>query len=334
MPVNDHWIYQGRQSHGWFGTGTAPKDDATDADGSAAANDLFRPANADQRVDYAAHSIILDVPRSERGRWTHAASDAVRDSLKTAVAAWYGASGLSRDAFRTRFLNPYTSDATVDRLRGAARGMVEGRSYDDLAVAGEDLAAAAQRIGADRWPRFVGDAARQAQEAVSRGDVPGVVKAGLVEVLKPGVTLLLGGLSVWLWGQTDGRQQSGRQAPVPQPAPPTVMEAVPVPPVKEGETPAEVLKPDGQYVGEPGNSSKVRILPGGEDEARELFERLTKGKGGTDITPAGHVGQVIMLPDGSVIGFRPVSGSGPPTVDVNVSGVRPREIKFLRKDMP
>ncbi len=88
MPVNDHWVYQGRQSHGWFGTGTAPKDDATDADGSAATNDLFRPANAGQRVDYAAHSIIPRVPRSERSRWAYAASDTVRDRLKTAVAAW------------------------------------------------------------------------------------------------------------------------------------------------------------------------------------------------------------------------------------------------------
>ena len=100
MPINDHWIYQGRQRHGWFGSGTAPEDDLAEEQ-----NALFRPANADQRVDDAAHSIILDVPRNERGRWTRAASDAVRDSLKTAVAAWYGASGLNRDAFRTRFLN-------------------------------------------------------------------------------------------------------------------------------------------------------------------------------------------------------------------------------------
>ena len=258
----------------------------------------------------------------------------MRDSLKTAVAAWYGASGLSRDAFRARFLNPYTSDETVDRLRSAARSMVEARSYGDLAAAGTDLAAVAQQMGPDRWPRFVGDAARQAWQAVDRGDAPNVVRAGLVQELKPGITFLLGGLSMWLWGQTNGGQQSGRHAPVPQPAPPTVMEAVPIPPVKEGETPSEVLKPGGQCTGEPGNSSKIRILPGGEDEARELLERLTKGKGGADITLPEHVGHVIRLPDGSIIGFRPVSKSGPPTVDVKVSGVRPRKIKFLRKGMP
>lgn len=171
MAVNDHWVYQGRQSHGWFGTGTAPKDEADDA--SAKSNELFRPANASQRVDFAAHSIIMHVPRSERSDWTHAASDTVREHLKTAIAAWYGASALSRDAFRVQFLNPYASDETVGRLRGAARSIVEGQSYDDLARAGEDIATVVQKVGAGQWPRFVRDADHRAVQAVSRGGHPG-----------------------------------------------------------------------------------------------------------------------------------------------------------------
>lgn len=91
MSVNDHWVYQGRQSHGWFGTGTAPKEGDDDA---AGANELFRPSNASERVDAAAHLIIASVPRNERGRWSYAASDTGRDRLKTAVAAWYGASAM------------------------------------------------------------------------------------------------------------------------------------------------------------------------------------------------------------------------------------------------
>ena len=27
MPDNQSWIYQGRQYHGWFGSGTSPHDD-------------------------------------------------------------------------------------------------------------------------------------------------------------------------------------------------------------------------------------------------------------------------------------------------------------------
>jgi hypothetical protein len=140
MSVNDDWMYQGRQSHGWFGTGTAPKD----GDDAAGADELFRPSNASERVDAAAHFIIADVPRNERSRWNYAASDAGRDRLKTAVAAWYGASAMSRDAFRTQFLDPYTSDETVDRLWRAARGLVEARNFDDLAGAGSDLSTAAR----------------------------------------------------------------------------------------------------------------------------------------------------------------------------------------------
>ena len=171
MSVNDHWMYQGRQSHGWFGNGTAPKDDVAEA------NELFRPPNAGERVDSAAHVLIASVSRTERDRWSYAASDAGRDRLKTAVAAWYGASALSRDAFRAQFLNPYTSDETVDRLRSAARGLIQARSFDDLSEASTDLSAVARQIGPDRWPQFIGNAARQAEDAVSRGNVPGVTKA-------------------------------------------------------------------------------------------------------------------------------------------------------------
>ena len=101
---------------------------------------------------------------------------------------------------------------------------------------------------------------------------------------------------------------------------------MPVPPPVEGETPADVLKPGGQNVGAPGENSGVRVLPGGENESRELFDRLTKG--GTDITRPGHIGKVIRMPDGSVISYRPRSRSGPPTIDVNVPGLNIRKLKF------
>ena len=180
MTVNESWVYQGRQGHGYFGTGTAPKDD-DDSDTDAGANDLFRPGNAGQRVDYAASSLIMHVPRNDRGRRASVVSDSARANLKTAVTAWYGARSLSRDAFRTQFFDPYTSDDVVDRLRSAARGMVEGRTHEDLAKVGDDLAEVAQKVGVDSWPRFLGNASHQAVEAVSRGDVPGVVKVGALD---------------------------------------------------------------------------------------------------------------------------------------------------------
>ena len=201
MSVNNHWMYQGRQSHGWFGNGTAPKDGDDDA---AGANELFRPSNAGERVDAAAHLIIASAPRNERGRWSYAASDAGRDRLKTAVAAWYGASAMSRDAFRTQFLNPYTSDETVDRLRGAARGLIEARNFDDLGEASSKLSAAARQIGPDRWPQFIGNAARQAEEAVSRGDVPSVIKADVGTDALVGIAIM-GALGLAIGSLLDGQ---------------------------------------------------------------------------------------------------------------------------------
>ncbi len=327
MTTNQSWIYQGRQGHGYFGNGTAPKDDGDSGD-DAGADDLFRPANAGQRVDYVVSSLIAHVPRNDRGRWTGAVSDSARTNLKTAVAAWYGARSLNRDAFRTQFLDPYTSDEVVDRLRSAAKRMVEGQTHDDLAKAGDDLAAAAQKIGPDTWPRFLGNASHQAVEAVSRGDIPGVVRASATDapvgafVAFIGLLALIAGLS-----RPGNPPSTSRSTPI-SPSLPTVVQAVPLPPPEEGETPADVLKPGGQNVGERGDSSGVRVLPGGEQEARELFDRLTNNKGGEDITPAGHVGQVISLPDGSIIGFRPTSNSGPPTVDIKISGLSVRKLKF------
>jgi len=64
IAVNESWVYQGRQSHGWFGTGTGPNDGGSEA--STRMNELFRPSNAAQRVDYVVASIIFRVPRSER----------------------------------------------------------------------------------------------------------------------------------------------------------------------------------------------------------------------------------------------------------------------------
>ncbi len=321
MTVNEHWIYQGRQSHGWFGTGTAPKDENSDT--PTGANPLFKPVNAGQRVDYAASSII-HVPRNERGRWNSAVSDSARDRLKTAVAAWYGASALSRDAFRAQFLDPYTSNETVDSLRSAAQGMIEGRTYDDLAKAGKDLAAAAQQIGVDRWPRFLGDATRKADAAV-QGDVPGVSNVDYAGDMVAG-GIALGGLVVLLGGLLGNRQSSRHQGPAPQLAPPTVMQAAPVPPPKEGETPADVLKPEGRLVGQAGSSADIRELPGGEQAAEEMFDRLTKS--GSDITPPRYPGKRVRLPNGDTIGYRSKSTSGPPTIDVDVAGVGIEKLKF------
>ena len=175
MAVNEHWQYQGRQQHQWLGHGTAPKDGKEQM--SAKPGSLFDPMSVEQRIEYASGSVVTHSPRNQRSRWDVRVGGANQDSLKTAVAVWYGASRLSRDAFRQLLLDPTTSDETVDRLRSTATGIVNDRTHAQLGAAGEDLAAAAHTIGPDRWSRFIGDAERRGVEAVSNGTIPGVVKA-------------------------------------------------------------------------------------------------------------------------------------------------------------
>ena len=169
------WETQGRQGHGWFGHGTAP-DEKKGAD-PAESGSLFDPLSVGQRVDYASGSVVAHSPRDQRSQWGARIGGANRESLKTALAVWYGASKLDRDTFRQRLLDPNTNDDTVDRLRSAAKGIVEAQTYAQLNAASEDLATAAQTIGVDRWPRFLGDAERRGVAAVSDGAIPGVVKA-------------------------------------------------------------------------------------------------------------------------------------------------------------
>jgi hypothetical protein len=81
----------------------------------------------------------------------------------------------------------------------------------------------------------------------------------------------------------------------------------------QGTTPApggrqnvtDILRPGGKLIGNPGTSPKIRLLQGGRPEAEALFARLTQG--GEAITSTNYPGQLVRLPDGGRIGFRPTS---------------------------
>jgi hypothetical protein len=87
-----------------------------------------------------------------------------------------------------------------------------------------------------------------------------------------------------------------------------------------GRTIEDILMPGGKPIGAkatgPRASARLREVPGGKAEADRLFKELTQG--GADITPAGYPGTLIQLPNGQgTVGYRPVSKSGVPTIDVN-----------------
>jgi hypothetical protein len=89
---------------------------------------------------------------------------------------------------------------------------------------------------------------------------------------------------------------------------------------------SELLLPDGRPIGDRGSLDVIRQLPGGQDVARSLFDRLSEG--GTDVTPPGYRGKLVQIPGRGHIGFRPTSRSGPPTIDVNIAGIAIRKLKF------
>ena len=82
-------------------------------------------------------------------------------------------------------------------------------------------------------------------------------------------------------------------------------------------------------MGSPGQNSGIRTLPGGEQEASDIFDEWSKELGAKPVTKPGYPGRGAELPDGGgFIGLRPRSKSGPPTIDVNIPGIGVREVKF------
>jgi RHS repeat-associated protein len=84
-----------------------------------------------------------------------------------------------------------------------------------------------------------------------------------------------------------------------------------------GEAPslAALLKPAGDLIGRAGSSNSIRVIEGGAGTAEKLFKDLTQG--GKVLEKPGYPGTLVELPGGGVVGFRPTSRSGPPTIDVN-----------------
>jgi len=93
--------------------------------------------------------------------------------------------------------------------------------------------------------------------------------------------------------------------------------------------------PGGKSIGVKGTgprgSARIREVTGGQAEAEGLFQELTQS--GKDVTPAGYPGTLIELPNGrGIVGYRPASKGGPPTIDVKAvdSTGQPIPIKKIK----
>jgi hypothetical protein len=262
-----HWMYQGRQAHGYFGSGTGP---GRDISGSATETaDLFSPAGVGQRVGYAARSLFVHLHHSDVEHPVAKFNPVTIRDLKTVVAAWYGARSLSRDAFRARLLHPAMQDSTVDYLRAAARGIVEARTPAVLNAANANLAAAVRRIGLDNWPFFLSDAQKRAVRAVTDNQLPGVIKVGSADaaVMGPGL-LTLGLLMLLMPGK--GRTPAKPVAPVP---PVVVHQDTP----DDGSKKETADKPPPPTVATPAAPPQGVVIP--DDTRKHILDTHGPGRG-------------------------------------------------------
>ena len=58
-----------------------------------------------------------------------------------------------------------------------------------------------------------------------------------------------------------------------------------------------------------------------------MLDRLTQGA--KKLNKPNYEGELFQPPGGGFIGYRPVSTSGPPTIEVRIPGLRDIKLKFL-----
>ncbi len=93
----------------------------------------------------------------------------------------------------------------------------------------------------------------------------------------------------------------------------------------------ELLKPYGEPLGDPGLRRGVRVVQGGADEARALFEKLAQlGRDAPVGSPSrgSRPGRLVEIPDLGFVGYREDSNSDEPTIDCRVSVRGLEKVKF------
>lgn len=100
MPTNETWMYQARQEHGWFGSGTAPKTDSSDAgtDGGSPppyiANDPMSFLGHGPVGDGECVALVKRATGAPQTRFWHAGETVEHHAVPPhAAAATFGADG-------------------------------------------------------------------------------------------------------------------------------------------------------------------------------------------------------------------------------------------------
>lgn len=147
MVGSESWIYQGRQSHGWFGHGTAPHD--------ASLPDAASAGSLAERIRSLGHTLVAGLPRA----WRH--HDAARldaedhARLDRLLTATVGALPLGERTIAGRVFGMHPDAPALPDLLRAARLVRDAHGNADLRAATDAVARAALAIGLDRFKRFL-----------------------------------------------------------------------------------------------------------------------------------------------------------------------------------
>ena len=223
------WEDQGRQEHGWFGDGRAPTNPKDAASGATSINT--------SRHDLAtalAYGAIASMPVAQRARAESAFQGRGLTAFREAMLAWMRGTGMKPEAFADRFFGRSADDPVVQALRDAAELAMTSTTPADMAAASGKAADAMQRVGPDRWSRFLADAQNRARDPATEA----AIKASLnpPDAIKPvylveaaigiGVAGAAGGIAaaaralggaVLRQVRPNGTPQSPASADVPQP---------------------------------------------------------------------------------------------------------------------
>lgn len=166
------WQEQGRQTHGWFGHGTAPAKLQ-----NAPSDTSSTEKSKGDSVLALAYGALAALPAAQRARAEAQFQGTNLSGFRQAMEAWMRGNRMDQATFADRFFGRSADDPIAQTLRNAADLANAATTPTDMAQAAGKLAEAMKKVGLDRWCRFVADAQARARDSAT--------EAAIKESLKP-----------------------------------------------------------------------------------------------------------------------------------------------------
>jgi hypothetical protein len=310
------WEDQGRQQHGWFGSGTSPNgptEDSSDASGSVA-QDLG------QRLDAIIYGAVAAMPSGLRGQAAARLDAVTRGRLNALMTTWSRGGSMDRGEFAGQFFGQAADDPVAMGLRTAALTARLSGSQDALRDAAEHLAGALQTIGMDRLPQFLHDAETRANEpstlaALDKSRQTLAQRDAIRPVYPVETAIGIAAAAIMGGPAVAARAAIGAVARQLLPKRPTVAPAKPLesPPAPNAESTLDIVAPGGRPVSVVAGRARPSIRTVTQLEFQSIKDRLLQGA--TQVARPRYGGIWYKRQDASEFGLRNSLGSGP-TIDV------------------